>query len=76
MTAAGKPVENRDLVEAILAKIEERESLGVKTLFEWVKGHNRDPGNEAADQLAIDGAMRGAVNQEASLIKSPEEDDI
>lgn len=59
-TADNKPVENKDLIESILGKIEERESLKVKTLFEWVKGHNRDPGNEAADRLAVKGAMRGA----------------
>lgn len=76
MTAAGKPVENRDLVEAILAKIDERESLGVKTIFEWVKGHNQDPGNEAADKLAISGAMRGTADRESGYIKSPEDDDV
>jgi ribonuclease HI len=59
MTAAKKPVENKDLIEAVLLKIEERETLKVKTLFEWVKGHNNDPGNTAADKLAVEGALSG-----------------
>jgi ribonuclease HI len=59
MTAAKKPVENKDLVEAALAKIEEREVLKVKTLFVWVKGHSSDPGNTAADKLAVEGAKNG-----------------
>lgn len=58
MTANHKPVENKDLVQPILAKIEERTLLNVKTLFEWVKGHSNDPGNEAADLLARNGATR------------------
>lgn len=59
MTADHKPVENKDLIQSILKKIEERTQLNVKTLFEWVKGHNRDPGNEAADRLALNGAKNG-----------------
>ncbi|KAJ5833099.1 Ribosomal protein L9/RNase H1 N-terminal [Penicillium riverlandense] len=59
MTKDRKPVENKDLVESILVKIEERTELKVKTLFEWVKGHNKHPGNEAADQLAVQGAQEG-----------------
>jgi ribonuclease HI len=59
MTAAKKPVENKDLIEAVLDKIQEREVLKVKTMFEWVKGHNDDPGNTAADKLAVAGAMNG-----------------
>ncbi|KAJ5293242.1 Mitochondrial carrier protein LEU5, partial [Penicillium atrosanguineum] len=67
MTKDKKPVENRDLVEPILARIEERNELKVKTLFEWVKGHNKDPGNEAADQLAVNGAQRGVHEKAAAL---------
>lgn len=72
MTKDKKPVENRDLVEPILARIEERNELKVKTLFEWVKGHNQDPGNEAADQLAVNGAQRGVQEKAEALKASPE----
>lgn len=59
-TAVGKKVENQDLIEEILDKIQERDELGVKTGFEWVKGHtgNTD-GNSHADKLAVEGARRG-----------------
>ncbi|BDD58060.1 hypothetical protein MAP00_009276 [Monascus purpureus] len=67
MTSDNKPVENKDLVESILEKIEERNALKVKTLFEWVKGHNRDEGNDQADRLAVYGARRGvSERKEAS----------
>lgn len=58
-TSAGKAVENKDLVENILLKIEEREALGVQTAFEWIKGHNNNPGNVEADRLAVEGARKG-----------------
>lgn len=56
LTSAKKPVENKDIIENILSKIEERNAFGVKTLFEWVKGHANHPGNVEADKLAQDGA--------------------
>jgi ribonuclease HI len=68
MTADSKPVENKDLVESILVKIEERDLLCVKTLFEWVKAHNRDPGNEEADRLAVNGARRGVEERRAAMV--------
>lgn len=66
-TSDNKPVENKDLVESIRVKIEERNELKVRTLFEWVKGHNSDPGNEAADRLAVNGAQRGVSEKAAAL---------
>ena len=59
-TSAGKAVENRDLVENILGRVEDRNAIGSQTNFEWVKGHANDPGNVAADQLAVAGARRAA----------------
>ncbi len=55
-TAAKKQVENKDLIEGILSKIEERNALKVQTKFQWIKGHANDPGNIAADLLAVGGA--------------------
>lgn len=67
MTRDKKPVENKDLVESILVKIEERNDLRVKTVFEWVKGHNKDQGNEEADKLAVNGAQRGVTTKAEAL---------
>ncbi|KAG5292660.1 RNase H domain-containing protein [Histoplasma ohiense] len=73
MTAQDKPVENKDLIQSILLKIEERTLLNVKTLFEWVRGHSRDPGNEAADRLAVNGAKNGPLA--SNDIATPEPED-
>lgn len=53
----GKPVENRDLIEAVVNMIDERAQLGVETRFLWTKGHAGNAGNVAADRLAVQGAM-------------------
>lgn len=66
-------MENKDLVEAILSKIEERTELRVKTLFEWVKGHATDPGNQAADRLAVNGAHQGVSGQSRGDVKAQDE---
>lgn len=56
-TASGQPVKNVDLIEVIVDKIEERwEKNGAKTKFKWVKGHQGNAGNIAADALAVKGA--------------------
>ncbi len=52
----GRAVENRDLIEAILTRIDERKSLGAATNFRWIRGHANDPGNTEADRLAVLGA--------------------
>lgn len=65
VTAAKKPVENKDLVEAVVARIEEREKLGSRTVFTWLKGHADDPGNVAADELAVLGARNAQAAQRA-----------
>lgn len=60
-TSAGKAVENKDLVESILVKIDERNLLGTQTNFEWIKGHANHPGNVEADKLAVNGANRKGI---------------
>ena len=51
-------VKNKDLVQAIRALLSEREARGVPIQFTWVKGHANDPGNIAADRLAVSGASK------------------
>lgn len=50
----GNSVKNQDLIEAALALL----SDGRKVRFEHVRGHCGDPGNTAADALAVAGALR------------------
>jgi ribonuclease HI len=57
VTSQGGPVLNKDLILAIRELIDERDAEGASTVMEWVKGHNSDPGNEAADKLAVAGAL-------------------
>jgi ribonuclease HI len=57
-TSQHEPVMNKDLVVAIRALIDERDRKGAKTELEWVRGHSNDPGNEAADRLAVAGAAK------------------
>lgn len=49
-TAAGKPVKNQDLWQA-LDQAAGRHQID----WQWVKGHSGDPGNELADELARKG---------------------
>lgn len=46
-TAAKKPVKNQDLWQALDAAVERHD-----VTWKWVKGHDGNPGNEAADALA------------------------
>lgn len=56
LTASGEVVKNQDIIRAVLAKIEERTKAGGNTYFQWVKGHDTNIGNIAADRLAVRGA--------------------
>lgn len=57
INSKGKAVLNPDLWRLLWAEVDAR-----KVKFEWVRGHNGDPGNEIADALAVlgaSGARRG-----------------
>lgn len=58
-TSGGGPVLNKDLIVAIREVMDERSENGAITSFQWIKGHSADPGNEAADKLAVAGAFSG-----------------
>ncbi|OLY82238.1 Ribonuclease H1 [Smittium mucronatum] len=53
-TSVGTSVLNKDLIEKIHELILNREG---RVKFEYVKAHNSDPGNEAADTLAVRGSV-------------------
>lgn len=48
---------NPDLIQRVRKIIRERDEKGVSTKIEWVKAHAADPGNIAADHLAVAGAQ-------------------
>jgi len=56
VTANGEEVKNQDIIREVLARMDERSKAGATTLFQWVKGHAANRGNEAADRLAVRGA--------------------
>ena len=49
-TAAKKPVKNADLWQRLEAALERH-----RVTWHWVRGHDGDPGNERADELAREG---------------------
>lgn len=57
-TAAGKPVANRDLWEALDEALRQHE-----VRWEWVRGHQGHPGNERADGLANRGVESITLSQ-------------
>jgi ribonuclease HI len=75
-TSLGGDVVNKDVIQGILSKKREREELGSATKFTWVKGHNNDPGNVAADQLANQGADKKARNRNGFDVDSLLYDEI
>ncbi|KAI4599219.1 hypothetical protein KJ359_002178 [Pestalotiopsis sp. 9143b] len=60
-TQGGEEVKNRDLIQSIRAKIDDRDASGTRTLFQWVRGHGTTTGNVEADKLAVRGAGFAAV---------------
>ncbi|SEQ52056.1 ribonuclease HI [Devosia sp. YR412] len=59
-TSAGKPVKNRELWEALIAAMGDRE-----VVWEWVRGHSGHQDNEAADQLANNAIERMLTRKRA-----------
>jgi ribonuclease HI len=69
-SSVGKDVENKDLVEPIIARIRERHMCRAKTDFKWIKGHANDPGNVAADLLAVQGSRNSTPELRNGNIKT------
>lgn len=69
-TAGGDAVKNLELWKALYAEVDR---LGTRLKWQWVKGHNGDPGNERADGLAQEGLQMsktkaGAWQRQDSLL--------
>jgi ribonuclease HI len=67
-TAEGEPVKNRDLWELL----EQAAAALPAVSFVWVKGHNGDPDNEAADRIAtdwVDGPQSPRILRNAAEIR-------
>lgn len=58
------PVQNRDLVEMVLQEMRKRDSLRARTVIKWIKGHEGNRGNVAADGLAVKGANEAKASTE------------
>jgi ribonuclease HI len=69
-SSSGKDVENKDLVEPIIARIRERDMCRARTDFKWIKGHANDPGNVAADLLAVQGSRNSTPDLRNGDIKT------
>ncbi|RKF65763.1 Ribonuclease H [Golovinomyces cichoracearum] len=69
-TSNGSRVLNKDLVQSIRVLMDRRKHLGAKTALAWVRGHNHDSGNDAADRLAVAGSSNSYRSLEYT--KAPE----
>lgn len=57
-TANGQSVKNAELIRYLAALLYARERAGPKVVFKHVRGHVGIEGNEGADRLANDGALK------------------
>ena len=64
-TASGRPVLNRDLIEATDARLRE-----LRVSWQWVRGHDGHPVNEMADLLAQSAARAVKGPAEADVVQA------
>lgn len=67
--SSGQPVANRELLEAVLALLDNRRAARLSTDLVWVRGHNGSFRNENADTLARDAAGRARGERRALRIR-------
>lgn len=58
MNSTGEPVKNLELIKFIAAHLDARNRRGQKVVFEYVKAHNGEEGNEGADAQANLGTLK------------------
>ncbi|TQS34372.1 hypothetical protein Golomagni_05246 [Golovinomyces magnicellulatus] len=68
-TANGSRVLNKDLVQSIRHLMDRRKLMGAKTALAWVRGHNHDSGNNAADRLAVAGSSGSCHSLEYTKVR-------
>ncbi|EQB56959.1 hypothetical protein CGLO_02979 [Colletotrichum gloeosporioides Cg-14] len=54
----GAYIKNKDLVQAIRKRMLERQAASTQTRYTWVRGHSKIQGNEEADKLAVNAALK------------------
>lgn len=64
-SSSGEAVKNAEIWRALFA---ETDAWGPRARFEWVRGHNGDPGNERADALALEGLQRARAERAPGLV--------
>ena len=62
-TGNGEPVKNAALIKYLAALLHARERSGPKVRFKHVRGHVGIEGNECADRLANDGALKPEISE-------------
>ncbi|OLN95282.1 Ribonuclease H [Colletotrichum chlorophyti] len=68
-TATGEVVKNKDLISGVRECIKNRDAQGARTRFTWVKGHAKNPGNLAADRLAVAGSKKHLTGRARRKLK-------
>jgi ribonuclease HI len=62
-TGNGEPVQNAALIKYLAALLHAHERSGPKVRFKHVRGHVGIEGNECADRLANDGALKPEISE-------------
>lgn len=65
--STGEPVKNADLWRPFFAAVDHFKG---QARFEWVRGHNGDPGNERADLLAREGLFMARSRGPGAWVRS------
>lgn len=62
-SATGAPVKNAGIIRCISAHLNIRGKMGQKVILEYVKGHSGDTGNDGADLMANQGAIKPQIDE-------------
>lgn len=66
--SSGDPVEWSEIINYIVNLIDARSRNGASTNFIHVRGHSKDPDNDAADLLARSAALNGNVDSKINFL--------